>query len=248
MSSDIISKIQKLLAKAESTTHEAEADAFFAKAQELMMAHAISEEALKSAGKQPTEEMVEVSVAIKEGQPATRMRQSFLGGVARAMNCRVLVFGGTGTCRVFGYKSEAEFTQLLYMSVELQSRAAVLRAIKSAKAEHDAYYGKFRPGVWRRTFIEAYLSRVGDRIAQRYAKADETHGTGTSIVLRDRGKMAAEWMASRYMVKEAKVRKRRVDYDWQAHDQGREAAANADISGGRGHIKSTKKELGHGQV
>lgn len=245
MSDDIISKIQKLIAKAESTNHEAEADAFFAKAQELMMRHAIDEEALKAAGKQPTDELVEVVVNIKEGQPATKSRQYFLSRVAQAMNCRVLVFSKMNATHVFGYKSEAEFVQLLYMSVELQSRRDVLRAIKKAKAEHDLFMGgKFRPGVWRRSFIEAYLSRVGDRITERYVKADEAHGTGTSIVLRSRGLAAEEWMNSRYMVGKSKTKSRKVAYDWQAAGAGRDAGGRADISGGRGHVKGSRKELG----
>ena len=246
MSDDIIAKIQKLLAKAESTNHEAEADAFFAKAQELMMNHAISEEVLKAAGKKMQDEMVEVSVTIKEGQPATKSRQWFLRRVAEAMNCRTLIFGRTNTTHVFGYKSEAEFVQLLYMSVELQSRAAVLRELKAAKREHAERhpYSKFRPGVWRRTFIEAYLSRVGDRITARYVQADATHGTGTSIVLRDRGKTAEEWMTSKYSVTNAKARRRNLAYDWDAHDRGAAAGATADISGGRGHVtKGARKEL-----
>lgn len=247
MSSDIISKIQKLLAKAESTTHEAEADAFFAKAQELMMAHAISEEALKAAGEKPKDELVEVSVFIKEGLPATKSRQWFLRRVSEAMNCRTLIFGRTNTTHVFGYKSEAEFVQLLYMSVEMQSHAAVLRELKVAKREHAERhpYVKFRPGVWRRTYIEAYLSRVGDRITERYRTVDETHGTGTSIVLRDRGKTAEEWMTSQYIVTNAKQRSRRRDYNWDAYDRGTAAGANADISGGRGHVgQGSRKELG----
>lgn len=241
--SDIISKIQKLLAKAEATEYEAEADAFLAKAQALMTEYAISEAALKAEGKQPRESIAEVNVAMVEKAPAYNARTWLLDSIARAMSCRTLRWPGQNRSVVIGYKSEAEFSAMLYMSIDMQCHSAVLRAMKEAKKEYRVQGRQFRPGVWRRSFVEGYLGRVGRRITERYVRVDETYGTGTSIVLRDRGLEVWDWVKDRYAVKEAKDRKRTVKYDFEAAAQGREAGERADISGGRNTIKHDRKEL-----
>lgn len=252
---NIVRKIQALLNKAENTTFEAEADAFIAKAQELMMRHAIDEARLAAEGKKVADEIITANVDIRPGVPGTKPRQIFLNQVAKAMSCRMWYTPGTKFNTVCGYSSDVEFVQLMYMSVNLQLSRALLSAVKEAKKEHEARRqeyidmygtdgrGKFREAVYRRNFIDGYLNRVAARIYERYLKVDETHGTGTSIVLRDRSKVVEAHVASIVQLGKARSSKA-ASYDPYARAAGRAAGDNADISGGRGHVgRGTKGEL-----
>lgn len=241
---DVIRKIQALLAKAESTTHEEEADAFFAKAQELMVKHAIDEEALKHAGGNvKAEEIVLVEVHIKQGQPGTKPRQSFLGQIAQSLNCRMWVYTGSGRSVVCGHQTDATFAALLYNSVQLQLHASLLRAVRQERRNTAEWGEPFREGVFRRNFIEGYLARVAWRISDRYRKVDETHGTGTSIVLRSRLLAVNDWMKQHGVeIKDAKKRKEAA-VDWKARMLGSQEGERANINAGRNEMKNSRKEI-----
>lgn len=236
----VVDKIRKLLAKAESTTFEGEADAFLAKAQELMVQHAIDEEEIRRSGNRPTEEIVVRTIQIRQNIPRTKPLRQLLNIIASSFNCRMWYVPGTKNNYVAGFESDTIFVEMLFYSVQMQQHSALLREYEKAKADYEAMGSPFRKTVWRRSFIEGYINRVCVRIWERYKKVDETHGTGTSIVLRNRKSVVDEWVDSQYTIVQApKERKKAVD--WYAVKVGSNAGAAADISGGRNMVESKEK-------
>jgi len=84
--SNIAEKIRKILAKAQSTTHEDEADALFAKAKSMMEEHQISAAELQD-GSDPINSWK--SKAYQRGTPAS-LRYWMEGEVAQFYGCRVI--------------------------------------------------------------------------------------------------------------------------------------------------------------
>ena len=249
----IIDKVRKLLAKAEGTTNEHEADVFLAKAQEYMVQHAIeAADLLEAGGKQ---EDIEVrTIEITPNKPRTDALRGFLSALAESFNCRMwyttLKNPRTGRPMrddrsnnnyIAGFVSDVEFVELLFYSIQLQQHRALLEARRLAKREYEAKGIKFRSNVWNRNFIEAYLSRVASRMRDRYVRIEETHGHSVALAIRDRRTIVDLWMEENMgEMKESKQRSKA--YEPYARQAGSAAGETADISGGRGHIADVKRK------
>lgn len=120
----LISKVAALLAKAESTEHEPEREAFLAKAQSLITRYQIDEGELRlSRG-----DMIERSIVIEGWGNATRGVVHLYSGVAELNRCSVAHRTGRGWARVimFGTDMDAELTCTLVNHLLPQLRLAIL--------------------------------------------------------------------------------------------------------------------------
>jgi hypothetical protein len=230
----IIKKIRALLDKAESTTYEAEAESFTAKAQELMLQYAVDEAEMETAGKKKSEDIVIRDVIVKRGQAATESRQAFMERVARAFGCRTFLWGGTDRVAVVGYESDTMFVEMMYLSINVQCYSTMTREVKEAKREAKRYENsgtKFSEAGFRRAFAEGYFYRVAERIKERYEAKMANVGESTAIVLKDKGDRVEDWLNSRMSLGKAKQR-RVKKYDFQAAGLGRERGNDANIGVG----------------
>lgn len=120
---------QKLIAKAESTTHEAERDAFLAKAHAIMEAHALDMLSVLGRPKQASEKMIDLRVPMVTANLAW-LRDPFIalaGAVAKHCRCRLLIYGANNSkwfgcdAGVFGLESDAEYFNTLFTSLRLHA-------------------------------------------------------------------------------------------------------------------------------
>jgi hypothetical protein len=166
----MIGKVQALLAKAESTNFPDEADALFAKAQELMTRHAIDESLARGVGgAKPTLR----SFTIED--PYRSAKRSLLTAVASANDVMVII-GHLGSITLAGYPSDIEVTEMVFASLLVQAT----REMHAAVAKHDP--GRLR--AFRHAFLLAYGMRIGERLreAKRAATHDAEVSTGMSLV------------------------------------------------------------------
>ena len=84
----VLDKVRALLAKAESTTFDAEAEAFTAKAQELMARHRIDRAVFDVGGRQRPEEPASRRFGV--GDPYADAKAMLLANVADANGCRAV--------------------------------------------------------------------------------------------------------------------------------------------------------------
>ncbi|HUQ39589.1 MAG TPA: DUF2786 domain-containing protein [Acidimicrobiales bacterium] len=151
-------KIQALLAKAESTTYEEEAEALVAKAQELMARYAI-DEAMFDRGAGRTRGISSRRMSIPD--PYARAKFSLLSAVASANRCQAVYEPLSRRVRVFGTEGDLDGVDLLFSSLLVQATAAMLRA--SA--------GEPRVKSFRQAFLVAFAHRIGQRLEEATATA-----------------------------------------------------------------------------
>ncbi len=180
----VLERVRALLAKAESTTFVGEAEAFTAKAQELMARHAVDRAMVEGAHARSGGPG---GRRIPTDDPYAQAKSLLLDAVAGANRCRTVWSGSLGFSTVFGHEAELEGVELLYTSLLVQAT----RAVASAGPQLDRW-GRSSTRSFRKSFYVAYATRIGQRLQESTAAAEaagaDAHGDALLPVLaaRDR--------------------------------------------------------------
>jgi hypothetical protein len=166
-----LSTIRALLAKAEATEFPDEAEAFFAKASELISRWAIDEAMLWAGADQGGRERPD-ELQLLLHAPYLPQKAVLVGAVASAHGCRAVRIVsppgvGTEVMSVVGFPTELRWVDTLVTSLLVQLTSAMLaRCPRGLSASASA--------SWRRSFIVGFAEEVGRRLeADRAAAAAE---------------------------------------------------------------------------
>lgn len=232
MADNIISKIEKLLNKAENTTNEHEASAFMEKAQALMLEHAIHEGMLNRDTGEPAKPVI-VQIDFGKNGSGIKAKRSLMNGIAQANRCRLWMSHGRRILSLAGFEDDVKFVQMLYASVEAQMLAAEGRAAKEFAGNRSSF---------RTNYFYGYTGRVTERLLAAAREAEheavESSGGSVALVLADRASEVSKitpQLRSSYGA--------RNQYDGAANAAGRRDGSNADLSGGKNNL-AARKELG----
>jgi hypothetical protein len=178
MDTNVLDKVRALLAKAESTTFDAEAEAFTAKAQELMARHRIDRAVLGTREHAHREEEPGVR-QFRIDNPYADAKAALLSRIADANGCRAVWSKSSGFTTVFGFVDELEAVDELFTSLLVQATAALRRA----GSKYDEY-GRSRTKRFRRSFLVAFALRIGERLRETVDATVEVAAveTGTALV------------------------------------------------------------------
>ncbi len=211
----VLDRVRALLAKAESTDFPAEAEAYSAKAQELISRHRIAE-ALTSADRA---EVVPFARRIGVDHPYESEKASLLDAVARANQCRTVWSPELGFSTVFGFDADIDAVELLYTSLLVQAGRAMAR-------DEPAKGGKARVKAFRRSFGVAYAVRIGERLELTTRREIAQHSDLLPI-LRGRDIKVREAMDQAFP-RTVKARGSRID-SLEGWESGRAAADEANL-------------------
>lgn len=182
----MLDKVRALLAKAESTQFPAEAESYSAKAQELMARYNIDHALLAGQDDNPDRP---VGVRITIDDPYADAKALLLQVVAEANMCRSIWTGDLGFTTVFGFGGELEVVEMLFTSLLVQGSAAMVR--EGSASQRNGV----RTREFRQSFLQAYASRIGERLrdvaAQESANAAQ-HDARLLPVLASREKAVDE--------------------------------------------------------
>jgi Protein of unknown function (DUF2786) len=222
----MLDKVRALLTKAESTTYEAEAAVFTAKAHELMTRHAI-DAAMLAAGDQShrgTDAPTMIRVAIDD--PYADAKSLLLQVIAQANRCRSIFMTRVSMSTVIGYRADLDATELLYTSLLLQAQRTLAEVGRGAAAG-----ARTRSQSFRSAFLLAYVHRVGERLAEvtdRLTAEADTASSGSLLpVLRSRELAIDEHVRDRYG--DLSARPVRGGHDALGWATGTEAGNTADL-------------------
>jgi hypothetical protein len=214
----LLERVRALLAKAESTDFPAEAEAYAAKAQELIARHSL-EEAIAGAA---TPEVVPFARRVGVDHPYEDEKAHLLDAVARANHCETVWSPELGFTTVFGFDADIDAVELLYTSLLVQANRAMAR---DEPAGGKA--GRARLKTFRRSFLIAYAVRVGERLDAATASALRQVGDPADLlpVLASREAQVRETV-QRTFPHTVRVRGSRVDSP-EGWESGRAAADQA---------------------
>lgn len=187
-----LATIRALLAKAESSDYEGEAETYRAKAFQLMAEHGVEQTMLDAHKPVDSRETVVNRFIEVEGKWALA-KARFLQRIVVAMRGQAVRYTGasdkarTEIVRVYGYPSDLDRAELLWTSLCLQLYTAVNRT--EIPWHIQGYKGEVR--AFRNSLVMGFVSEVADRVREREqwaAKSAEQSpaGSGTALVLADR--------------------------------------------------------------
>lgn len=163
----LLTKVRMMLAKAESTPYEAEAEAFTAAAHSLMTRHSIDRAVLDATtpGRSATGPG---AVRLPIPAPYARDKFTLLTAVARANRCEAVWHDHFGFATIVGFPVDRRTVELLFASLLVQAMVAV----QAHRASH--------PGVSARTFRRSFLTGFTHRVAERLMQVSEAEAAAAS--------------------------------------------------------------------
>ncbi|WP_051393348.1 DUF2786 domain-containing protein [Glycomyces arizonensis] len=224
-SAKVYEKVRALLAKAESTDSDAEAEAFTAKAQQLIARHSINEALLAEGGDAAVKA---AAVRVYVEKPYEKQKSELLHVVADANGCRAVYSTAAGFCTVVGARTNLRSVELLYNSLLVQATSAMTRA----GARRDGA-GRSRTRSFRQSFLASFAVRIGERLAESAETtvrevADET---GTDLVPVMRLQREAVDAKTEELFPNLTFRSATRISDYEGHIAGRAAADRARLQG-----------------
>jgi hypothetical protein len=211
----VLERVRALLAKAESTDFPAEAEAYSAKAQELIARYSIEEVLAAAPDATPLARRLGVD------HPYESEKASLLDAVARANHCHTVWSPELAFSTVFGFDADIDAVELLYTSLLVQANRAMAR--------DEPVKGKARIKAFRRSFLVAYAHRIGERLEQATRREIAQHSGGDLLpVLRGRDLRVRE-AVTRAFPRTVRARGSRVD-SLEGWESGRAAADEAELA------------------
>ena len=173
----LLDKIGKLLAQAEGTSNEHEADAFVSRAQELATAYAVDLELararqaarrLKAADEEFEQRRLQVG---EKGRRGNRQLVTLYLVVAQSNDVLVNVAQDSTFVLGFGYAADLDVVEQLWASLATQMATAAARRLRAGE-HRDAGVAAVS---WRLSFCEGWLHAVQTRLEQARARALAQH-------------------------------------------------------------------------
>lgn len=212
-------KIEKLLAKAQSTSFSEEAESLIAKAQELQQRYRISHLTEEKNSSSPGTRVRARRVYLHA--PWIKHQFLLLGAIARPNSCRAILVHSQGIVTVLGAPEDLDATLHLFSCLN-HLRDHFMRnsdAAREAARRKDT-------NSFRRSFCLAYAARIGELLEEANEEAWESpeHKQSMLPVLRRRAKAVETTVSLLY----PSLSYTRVSGNsWAGFDAGRTAAEKA---------------------
>jgi hypothetical protein len=171
----LLARVQALLAKAEATDFDEEAEALSAKAQELVSRHSL-ERLLAQAATGRSGDEPEVRRLWLDA-PYVFPKAMLVHVVADANRCRSVVSEKLGFCTLVGAASDLDAVDVLVPSLLVQAHVAMARCGRQTDRS-----GTSRTRSFRQSFLLAYANRIGERLRSADQQAAASSGRGGELV------------------------------------------------------------------
>jgi hypothetical protein len=219
----ILGRVQALLAKAESTEFPEEAEALFAKAQELITRYSIDETVARTRSSTDKPELRKLQME----PPYASAKFTLISAVGRANDITV-VGDQNYLVTLIGFRTDLDAVEMLFASLVIQATRAMFAAGYSLAGN--------RVRAFRHSFLVAFAHHIEQRLREARVRTESEVATETGMALvplLDAKRSAIEQLAAEEF---PNVRMKRASMSHAGgYLAGRDAAERADL-GGKGRI------------
>lgn len=233
MAADIETRIANLLAKAEGTDNAHEAEAYMAKAEELMLKFGIERANLEA--RKPGHVQAEIvirKITIANGHGYADAMTRIAHAVGPSFSLKTLqsnLSDGARVAWLIGHSNDVDDAETLLTSLLVQSRSQAIYWWKTEGKQADPYATDNDAWKHRREFIYAFASGVRSRLEETRNRVVEDAEAGTALVLVDRTDRVNRWVDDNIQTKAARRTSRQF---------GGAAASRAGHAAGRDSVSS----------
>jgi hypothetical protein len=237
----MIAKLRKLKAHAESAAkigNEAEAQAFAAMFQQLLLKHKLGLTDIEFDAEAAQEKIERHWVDWETHEVRVRKNrvlwiEQLASIVARAYFCRIIVLPGSSNIELIGETSHVEVAE--YVLVTL-----VRLADRMSKLERDKVYRRDRAAAdgFRQSFLNGFINRLAVRLKEELAQAvrDAGPASSTALVRVNRSESAVtkymdELKKSKSIKNASRIQGGRRRVNAEGYARGQEVANGMDIRG-----------------
>jgi len=179
----MFTRIRGLLTKAESSDFAEEADAFMAKAQELMTRNCIDRTMVEADAGDGARQFDARRIWLED--PYLETKALLLANVASANRCRAVADPVLGFSTLVGHAADLDAADLLFTSLLVQATRRI-----TALSNDPTFGRRSRKPSYRRSFLVADAGRIGSRLREANeaatVAADEAMGNRLLPVLASR--------------------------------------------------------------
>ncbi|WP_206428603.1 DUF2786 domain-containing protein [Mycolicibacterium stellerae] len=161
----MLARVRALLAKAEATEYPDEAEALSAKAQALMVRHSLREAVADHDRGRPS---IAAARRVWIDNPYVAAKVALVQAVAQANRCRTVWIKDLGCVVTVGAETDLDLVDLLTTSLLMQASRAMLVA-----GRRHGVRGQSRTKSFRFSFLVAYATRIGERLAATSSSVTE---------------------------------------------------------------------------
>ncbi len=188
-------QITALIARAESTNHEAERDLCLTRVEALMIKHSITRAMINSNASNGQQETPTSRDILVPAPYATRNRH-LLSSIAGVFNCPTLRITGERSSekrlKIYGMPGDLDLVEKLYASLIQQRNASLYRQEQSSTSFRISFLHAYNIEV-RRRMKDAYATEVA-AAAEEFGQSAHS----TEVILHDRARAVEELMNKEY--------------------------------------------------
>ncbi|GGK65818.1 DUF2786 domain-containing protein [Ornithinimicrobium pekingense] len=237
----LLTRVRRLLAQAEGTPYEAEADTFTAAAQSLMARHRIDRAMLEAEDDRSRAPRGPGAVRLPVDRPYEQPKALLLHVIAAANRCRALWDQPLGLVTVVGHPGDRRAVELLYTSLLVQATAAMRR-------EGERGDDGTRTRGFRSSFLSGFAARVGQRLEEASDAAEteaRTRLAGAGVTPEESGAAGEDRMALVLRSRDEEVE--RLVHELFPHTVRTRSRVVSDAAGWvRGRAAADRADLGAG--